>query len=170
MVYNCILFIEPSSVREQRHDSTPSEGDNTNHEENGGDEFLKKLKKLIKNRKGLRCAHILAPIQSEGTPTITDLDGDGKPEVVVSIVYSEIPGYYSVPVFEFLHPPKLVIQTFTIEDQFKLVHHGNHDNESTNNNGGELIDFSSYYSIAEQPWTEYMGTNGDGIFVHPSDK
>ena len=164
MVYNCFLFIEPSSVRE-RHDSTPSESDNTNHEENGGEEFLMKLKKLIKYRKGLRCAHILAPIQSESTPAITDLDGDGKPEAVVPIVYSKIPGKYSSD--PFLHPPKVVVQTFTIEDQFKLAYHGNNDDESTNE---ELIDFSSYYSIAEQPWTEYMGTNGDGIFVHPSDK
>ena len=31
--------------------------------------------------------------------------------------------------------------------------------------GSAAVDFSSYYPIEQQPWTQYMGTQGNGFYI-----
>lgn len=153
----------PESPDANSHDDNPYEGmDN---------EMVEKLMKQMKDRKGLRCASIVAPVQLASTPAIADLENDGRVELVVSVSYTGVPGEYSSLNFEFLHPPKLVVQAFSIEDRFNVVY--KNSDAAGGGDGGtitgeELVDFSSYYSVAEQSWTEYMGTNGNGVFTDPA--
>uniref|UniRef100_A0A1X7TXJ2 FAM234A/B beta-propeller domain-containing protein n=1 Tax=Amphimedon queenslandica TaxID=400682 RepID=A0A1X7TXJ2_AMPQE len=102
---------------------------------------LMMIKKLMKDRKGLRCAHVMAPVLSAGTPVITDSDGD-------------VPSPYSVKVLDFIHPPKLIVQSLTIENRLKAIY------------GTQVQGVSSdYWPMDKQPWTEYMGSNGNGVYV-----
>lgn len=121
------------------------------------DSRIKEMKKLMKNRKGVRCSHILAPLISPGTPVITDLNGDGKFEAVVSVVYSALSAEYGDSYFNFMHPPKIVVQTFNIERRLKALY------------GVDInVDTSVYYPLDEQPWTGYMGRTGNGTFITPN--
>ena len=115
------------------------------------------IKKLMKDRKGLRCAHVMAPVLSAGTPVVTDSDGDGRFEAIVSLTYTSVPSAYSVKVLDFIHPPKLIIQSFTIENRLEAIYGTQVEGISTD-----------YWLMEKQPWTEYMGSNGNGIFINPS--
>lgn len=93
----------------------------------------------------------MTPLNTAGTPAITDLNGDGKYEIVTTVVYSPIPSDYTRPVLNFIHMPKIIVQTFTIDTRLKEI-------------GVTNVDSSSYYPLNEQPWTQYMGREGNGIY------
>ena len=117
------------------------------------------MKKLFENRKNVRCAHILAPILSPGTPAISDLNGDGKLEGIFNILYSQTPSDFSIPqLADIMHPPKIIVQAFTIQDRLKEVY---------GKTVADNVNFAGYFSLQDQPWLQYMGSRGDGIFVNP---
>uniref|UniRef100_A0A1X7TB25 Uncharacterized protein n=1 Tax=Amphimedon queenslandica TaxID=400682 RepID=A0A1X7TB25_AMPQE len=119
---------------------------------------LMMIKKLMKDHKGLCCAHVMAPVLLAGTPVITDCDGDGKVEAIVSLTYTAVPSPYSVKVPGFIHPPQLIVQSLIIENKLKAIY------------GTQVQGVSSdYWPMDKQPWTEYMGSNGNGVYVkHPT--
>ena len=112
---------------------------------------------MFKDRKKVRCAHIITPLMLVGTPTVGDFNKDGKLDAAVSINYDGLPNelYLATP----LHPNKVSVTTFTIEDKLNEVY-GPEIND--------IVDFSSYYPADKQPWGQYMGTKGDGIYEPPS--
>ena len=160
IIYIFLLEISGNDDRKKRHGGSHLPTTDDDGDQSEEDLELKIIKKLMKDRKQLRCAHVLAPILSAGTPVITDSDGDGKFEAVISLTYTPISGPYSVKALDFIHPPKLIIQSFTIENRLKAVYGSKADG----------LDMSSYWSIEEQSWNEYMGRNGNGLFVDPSNK
>ena len=142
------MFTEPSyfpKTRDKRHSSQSSYHLG----------FLKTY--LRKNRKAVRCAHILTPWYSPSTPAIADLNGDGKFEIIVSMGFSQAFTKPLIPpeLSDIIHPQKVVTHAFTIQDKIEEVYGSTVVNK---------IDFSSYYPIDKQPWTQYMGTQGNGIY------
>ena len=100
--------------------------------------------------KGFRCSHIMAPIMIVTTPTIGDVDGDGKLEVSYTVVWSS-PGD-SMDGRQV--PPKMKVSTFTMEDKFNEVY------------GEGVIDFRQFLPPEKQPWPRYMGATADCVY-HP---
>lgn len=108
---------------------------------------------MLQDKKNIRCAHVMVPMMQETTPTLGDFNHDGKLEVAASVIIDGFPGkYYPLTVF---HPSKVSIDIFTIEDEL-VASYGEEIRE--------LVDFSLYYSMEEQPWGGYMGSRGNGIF------
>ena len=91
------------------------------------------------------------------TPTVGDFNEDGKLDATLSITYDGFPGELSM-LFP-LHPPTVSVTTFTIEDKLKEIY-GPEIND--------IVDFSSYYPADKQPWGQYMGAKGDGVYEPPS--
>ena len=96
--------------------------------------------------KHIRCDRIEGPSMIPATPTIGDLDGDGRLEVAYVMLWGSLGGE------TFAMPPKLLIKTFTLEDRFVEVY------------GRGVVDFSRFLPIRQQPWTRYMGARGDNVF------
>ena len=92
----------------------------------------------------------MAPIMIVTTPTIGDVNGDGKLEVSYAVVWSS-PGD-SMNGREV--PPQMKVTTFTLEDKFKEVY------------GEGVIDFQRFLPPEKQPWPRYMGATADGVY-HP---
>lgn len=137
------------STPRQKHHSHSSEDEN----------FGKEFKKLFKNRKTVRCAHVLAPLMSPGTPAISDLNGDGKFEGIFNLLYSQAPSEFSLPQFDnIMHPPKIIVHAFTIQDRLEEVY---------GKTVADNVNFAGYFPLQDQPWLQYMGSHGDGIFVNP---
>ena len=104
------------------------------------------------NKKKFRCAHILVPTNDVATPTIGDVNGDGKLELSYIVGWETIPGSQ-----EYLGGTtilKLRLRTFTIEDRFMEVF------------GKGKLDFSRFLPPDDQPWAKYMGKTGDSVY-HP---
>ena len=110
----------------------------------------------IKDRHGLRCAHILLPFMTAATPIIDDLNNDSNIELSVSIQFSFLPGKFATLIA--VHPPKFVMRTFTLENRFKEVY----------SDAAAQVDFSSFLPLSEQPWLGYMGSHGNGEYVLPT--
>ena len=122
------------------------------------DEVFKMIKHAFKNRTRARCSYILAPWYSPSTPAIADLNSDGKFEAIVAMTYIETKNemiHLPPELSDIIHPQKVVIHAFTIQDKIEEVYGSTVVNK---------IDFSSYYPIDKQPWTQYMGTQGNGIY------
>lgn len=118
--------------------------------------MIEEVKNQFTDRKAVRCSHILIPLYSSQSFAITDFDGDGLLEGVVSMSYSPIDSLLSVPqLSDQLHPPKVIIDVFSIKEKVKEVY------------GPLKVNFSGFYSIDDQPWAQYMGTNGDGFYDDP---
>lgn len=101
------------------------------------------------DKKTFRCAHILVPANDVATPTIGDVNGDGKLELSYAVGWGSLPSHeYSITA------QKLRLRTFTIEDRFVEVF------------GKGKLDFSRFLPPDEQPWTKYMGQTGDNVY-HP---
>ena len=106
------------------------------------------------DRKALRCSQILAPYMISATPVIGDFNRDGKLDGGVSIMY-----YTQDNSMNIFHSQKVNFRAFTIQDRLVEVY------------GPEIldaVDFTSYYPVEEQPWTQYMGSRGDGVFFTPT--
>uniref|UniRef100_A0A1X7T637 Uncharacterized protein n=1 Tax=Amphimedon queenslandica TaxID=400682 RepID=A0A1X7T637_AMPQE len=82
MLYQSCTFILTYTVThkdlKQHHGEKNGPTTNDTGEQSMEDIELMMIKKLMKDRKGLRCAHVMAPVLLAGTPVITDHDGDGK--------------------------------------------------------------------------------------------
>ena len=148
---NCFFILEPSSAvylstpRQKRHS-------HSSEDKNG-------MKKLFENRKNVRCAHIISPLLSPATPAISDLNGDGKLEGIFNILYTQAPSDFSIPPLDdILHPPKFYVQAFTIQDRLEEVY---------GKTVADNVNFAGYFPLQDQPWLQYMGSRGDGIFVNP---
>ena len=103
------------------------------------------------NKKNFRCARLVVPTNNVATPTIGDVNGDGKLELSYSVGWEVIPGGEQ---YIGMTPLKLVVRTFTIEEQFSKVY----------GEGG--LDFSRFLPPDKQPWSKYMGRTGDNVY-HP---
>ncbi len=91
------------------------------------------------------------------TPTIGDFNNDGKLDVVISTTYNGYPNrWYSIL---FLHPPKVSVDAFTIEDKLREVF---------GSDISQIVDFTSYYPANRQPWGQYMGSRGNGVYETPT--
>lgn len=102
------------------------------------------------DKKKVRCAHILLPTNDVATPTIGDVNDDGKLELSYVVGWEGIPGSED---YLGSQPRKIRIRTFTIEDRFEEVF------------GEGKLDFSRFLSLDKQPWTKYMGRTGDNVFL-----
>ena len=49
-------------------------------------------------------------------------------------------------------PPKVLIKAYTLEDRFMEVY------------GDGVLEFSQFLPANQQPWTRYMGAQGDNVF------
>ena len=92
-----------------------------------------------------------------GTPVIGDFNNDGKLDAAMSVTYDSLLGQLDM-VTNF-HRPRAFVATFTIEDKL---------NEIYGPEINDIVDFSSYYPADKQPWGQYMGAKGDGIYEPPS--
>ena len=110
----------------------------------------------MKNRKDIRCAHILLPWKLQTTPVIGDFDKDSRLDAATSVLFDGMPNEsYKLSI---LHPPKVSVEAFNIED--KLV-------EVFGSEIKNIVDFSAYYPASKQPWKQYMGSEGNGIYETP---
>ena len=113
-------------------------------------------KSQTEDRHGLRCAQILLPYLIAATPIIDDLNNDSNIELSVSIQLTFLVDKFASLMA--LHPPKMVIKTFTLENRFKEVY----------DDAAAQVDFSSFLPLSQQPWLRYMGSKGNGEYVLPN--
>ncbi len=112
---------------------------------------------MLKNRRSIRCAHILLPLMIVTTPRIGDFNVDGKLDAALSITFDSFPNeLYNLKIF---HPSEVLIDVFTFEDKLK---------EIFGPDIGEDVDFASYYPANKQPWGQYMGSRGNGVYETPT--
>ena len=107
----------------------------------------------LHNRKMVRCAHILAPYMLPATPAVGDFNQDGKLDGVVSIMYYGL--LNDLVQLTIFHPPKVMVRAFTLEDRLKEVY----------GTDANIVDFSTCYPPQQQPWTQYMGSQGNGVYT-----
>lgn len=146
-VVKIFLFSEFSTsyqtTRSKRHGGVDIDGDG-----------VQMAMELLQDKRNTRCAHVMVPMMQETSPTLGDFDKDGNLEVAASLVMDGFPGaeYYALSIF---HPAKVVMDVFTIKD--KVV-------SSYGVEIRDIVDFSAYYSMEEQPWGQYMGSKGNGVY------
>ena len=104
----------------------------------------------LHNRKMVRCAHILAPYMLPATPAVGDFNQDGKLDGVVSIMYFTVSNELNI-----FHSENVIVKAFTLEDRLKEVY----------GTDANIVDFSTYYTPQQQPWTQYMGSQGNGVYT-----
>ena len=100
-------------------------------------------------RKKLRCTHVMGPSMLTATPVVEDFNKDGELDAAFIIPY------YSMS-HSITQPPKITVHAFTIKDKLKEIY------------GPDIldtVDFSSFYPSNKQPWTQYMGTNGNAVYT-----
>ena len=135
-------YTEPPSdyfSHNKRHDSSFSDPEN--------------LKSTLQDRKKVRCAHILVPLLLAASPAVGDFNQDGKLDGVVSIMYYGL--LNDLVQLTIFHPPKVMVRAFTLEDRLKEVY----------GTDANIVDFSTYYPPQQQPWTQYMGSQGNGVYT-----
>lgn len=94
---------------------------------------------------GWRCGYVQSPSPySPLTPVITDLNHDGKLELIYTFQYASDNRYFTVSVAHSV----VDMHVHTIEH---LVQ-------------SDVIDFSKFLPMEKQSWTTYMGTKGDGTY------
>lgn len=97
-------------------------------------------------RKLARCGHLSSPIHTVGTPLLTDLNSDGRLDIVYDVIWSPAMAV----------PPQMLVVATDLEVLFKSAY------------GSQILDFESFLPPEEQPWTKYMGKEGDCLFrLHP---
>ena len=111
---------------------------------------------LLKNRKSLRCAHILVPLMLATTPRLGDFNVDEKLDVALAVNFNSFPN--ELYALELFHPPRTSINVFSIEDKVKEIFGPDIE---------KIVDFTSYYSLEKQPWSQYMGSRGDCVYETP---
>ena len=131
------FYIEPED-KPKRHALGSSESS----------DLLKELKVI----RMVRCSHILTPNMLSSSPGIHDLNGDGLLEGVVSLLFFSMPNDLAMVMA--LHPSTIFMHAFTFKEKVREVY-GEH---------ADSLDFSEYYPIEHQSWTQYMGSRGDNTF------
>ena len=92
-----------------------------------------------------RCSYIQYPsTYSPLTPVITDLNHDGKLELIYPFQYLSDNNYFTILVTHSVFD----LHVQTIENMVE----------------SDLIDFSKFLPIEQQSWTTYMGSKGDGMY------
>lgn len=92
-----------------------------------------------------RCGHVTYPNSVVGTPLITDLNSDGRQDIVYDVVWS--PATAS--------PPLMMAVAADLERMFEGAY------------GKGILDFSTFVPPKDQPWTQYMGKHADCTFRPP---
>ena len=101
-----------------------------------------------------RCAFIYAARIQAATPVLGDADGDGHLDVVLAIQHAAIP--VRIPAISYFFIDNYEAQTtITMDSLESLV---------VETYGEGTIDFSQFLHPNQQPWTQYMGRNGDGVY------
>ena len=94
-----------------------------------------------------RCSHVTYPNGMVGTPLVTDLNGDGRLDVVYDIVWSSP---------RMAVPPFLMSVAADLEDLFEEAY------------GRGILDFDLVFEPPrDQPWSQYMGRNMDSVYRPP---
>lgn len=96
-------------------------------------------------RRDLRCDHISNPTQIFTTPLLGDFDQDGRLDITYNIVWSA--SEYT--------PPRYLLAASDLESLFEEAY------------GTEILDFDNFLPLEDQPWTEYMGAEGNNVFRLP---
>lgn len=91
---------------------------------------------------GLRCSHISSPNSIFTTPLIGDFNTDGRLDVCYTIAWGGLTG----------DAFKVLLVTSDLERLFVGAY------------GKEILDFETFLPPKRQPWTQYMGVRGDGVF------
>jgi len=110
----------------------------------GGDSSVDPIKHMLHSS---RCAHVTYPNGVVGTPLVTDLNGDGRLDVVYDVVWSSP---------EMAVPPSLMAVAADLEEMFEEAY------------GRGILDFGLTFVPAEdQPWSQYMGRSMDCVYRPP---
>ena len=94
---------------------------------------------------GIRCGHITSPTNLFTTPLMGDFDHDGQLDLTYIVTWSSA----------YLQAFKTLVVASNLEELFVGAY------------GKEILDFDSFLPISQQPWTQYMGKNGDSVFTIP---
>ena len=103
-------------------------------------------------RKAIRCSQILSPTLSVSTPIISDFNQDNRLDAIITVTYDSQSNELNV-----FNSQKVNYKAFDLEARLVQVY------------GADIstvVDFTSYNPAHKQPWTEYMGSQGDGTYCN----
>ena len=103
-------------------------------------------------RKAIRCSQILSPTLSVSTPIISDFNQDNRLDAIITVTHDSQSNELNV-----FNSQKVNYKAFDLEERLVQVY------------GADIstvVDFTLYNSAYEQPWTEYMGSQGDGTYLN----
>lgn len=130
-----------SARKRHEHDDVQALGEAEEGEDSGEEEE----DEVEMSPMGLRCSHITKPTAMYTTPLLADLDRDSRLDVVYLVVWTS---GYDIQSF------KTLVVTSDLEKLFVQGY------------GKEILDFDIFLPPPEQPWTRYMGRNGNSAFEH----
>ena len=91
------------------------------------------------------CDRISSPSEMLGTPLVGDLNSDGRLDIMYNVVWSTKDT-----------PTRTLVVATDLETMFEKTY------------GKGILDFDSFQPSGEQPWTQFMGRDGDCVFrPHP---
>ena len=88
------------------------------------------------------------------TPVLGDVDGDGRLDVVLAVQHAAV--HVRIPAISYFfidnYDSQVTVTMDTLEDLVIETY------------GEGAVDFSLFLPPDQQPWTQYMGQNGDGVY------
>lgn len=162
----CSLFSPPTCTYTVQHGSNPSnhsiQQQNIKkrhggaHPNTGGNDDKSDDENTLTNsefemkayRKFTRCGHISSPADVVvGTPLLRDLNSDGRLDIMYDVVWSAAA------------LSQLLVVASDLEVLFERAY------------GKGILDFDTFLPPGKQPWTQYMGRDGDCVFrLYPPSK
>ena len=88
------------------------------------------------------------------TPVLGDVNGDGHLDVALAVQHSAV--HVRIPAISYFfinyYESQMTVTMDTLEDLVVETY------------GEGAVDFSQFLPADQQPWTRYMGRNGDGVY------
>ena len=146
-INSCSLCLEPEEPQEDTIHTRHAEGmplDAHNFQNTNSLEW----------RRLFRCGFVYAARMQAATPVLADVDGDGHLDMALAVQHAAV--HVRNPAISYFFIDNYETQvTVTMDSLEDLV---------IETYGKGAVDFSQFLPPDQQPWTQYMGRNGDGVY------